>query len=231
MGEIILHVKNLNVDKKTSSGAETLISDGCFDISSGEVVRLSGMNGKGKTAIVKIIMGDSDFKGLNGEIRFCNGENLLLKRDIQDFRSQVIYIEQTDVFACETVFDELFISLETCKTSLSFKEITGKVEELLITNDFVKFRKENPRKLSGGQKRKLSYLVGMIRAQYCKLLIIDEPFGSLDKIQKLTIIGSLKKLVEQNKDLGILIIHHGSDIDFLITKTLEIQGCRIECNG
>lgn len=124
----ILSIQGLNL---TING-EQRIKDGSLDVSSGDVVLLTGPNGCGKSTIIKIVMGaifkvDGDIAYNTQQIYyFKDGKGLNLKneKDLETFRQNVCYVSQEDEFEADTVLD-------CFEGSLNYSNIEHKAEYII----------------------------------------------------------------------------------------------------
>lgn len=111
----ILEINPINI----SVEGKSIITDGRFSVSSGDVVLLTGPNGCGKSTLIKAIMGDTfDYSHLNCEnsslMYHLNGQKMDLfinssNRDV--FRRNVCYVSQDDEFESPKLIDVFLMSL------------------------------------------------------------------------------------------------------------------------
>lgn len=149
-------------------------------VETGELIALLGPSGSGKTTLLRIIAGLETPDG--GEILF-HGE------DAQDKKTkdrQVGFVFQHyALFRHMTVFDNIAFGLRVKPRRIRPSEnaIHVKVHELLrlVQLDWVADR--YPSQLSGGQRQRIALARAL--AVEPKVLLLDEPFGSLDsKVRK-----------------------------------------------
>lgn len=182
-----------------------------------------GPSGSGKTTFIDLISGL--VKTESGEI-FIDQSNIN-SIAIKSWRSLISYVPQDVFLLNDTVFKN--IVLENKKIS---KVEVNKILKLvgLSQNEFGEHINANyvvgeqGRKLSGGQKQKLAIARALIRKP--KILILDEPFSSLDYASRRQILDILNKL--KGKYLIIATTHEKeltqiSDIIFKIDKNKFIS--------
>ena len=182
-----------------------------------------GPSGSGKTTFIDLISGL--VKTESGEI-FIDESNIN-SIAIKSWRSLISYVPQDVFLLNDTVFKNIVLE----NKNISKGEV-NKILKLvgLSQNEFGEHINANylvgeqGRKLSGGQKQKLAIARALIRKP--KILIIDEPFSSLDYDSRRQILDILNKL--KGKYLIIATTHEKeltqiSDIIFKIDKNKFIS--------
>ena len=102
MNDPILSIKNLTVKSKNKE--KLLLDNISFSVNSGEVVALTGLNGSGKSTILKFIYRDNEkfddsYLIEDGEIIYNNQDILGLNdKELDKYHESVVYIEQEDDF-------------------------------------------------------------------------------------------------------------------------------------
>jgi biotin transport system ATP-binding protein len=176
-----------NLSKNFPSGFTALRAID-LDIVEGECLLIAGSNGSGKTLFMRILAGLMEpssgtvlFKG--APLANWGGE---LRRSVglvfQDADAQILG---------ETVDEDIRFGPENQK--LSPDEIDRRVGEALTALSLEEKKDSPPRRLSGGEKRRLA--AAGILAMGCGTIIFDEPFANLDwpgVVQVLNIVKDLK---------------------------------------
>lgn len=171
-----IEVKNIT---KTFDAFKAL-DDIQLKIETGELIALLGPSGSGKTTLLRIIAGLETAEA--GEILF-HGEDAKHKRTKD--RNVGFVFQHYALFRHMTVFQNIAFGLEVKPKSIrpNKEQIKKKVHELLslIQLDWVADR--YPSQLSGGQRQRIALARAL--AIEPKVLLLDEPFGSLDaKVRK-----------------------------------------------
>ena len=156
------------------------LDDVSLTVNTGELVALLGPSGSGKTTLLRIIAGLETAE--SGEILF-HGEDARDKKTKD--RSVGFVFQHYALFRHMTVFDNIAFGLRVKPRSIRPSEvrIKEKVHELLklVQLDWVSNR--FPAQLSGGQRQRIALARAL--AIEPKVLLLDEPFGSLDaKVRK-----------------------------------------------
>lgn len=103
-----------------------------------------------------------------------------------------------------------------------WKNIDIELREYLINEfDIAHILNKYPNEISWWEIQRTAIIRTLITRP--KLLLLDEPFSSLDKINKINILNILKKILVNLKIPTIIVTHDNSDIDFFNSKFLLIE--------
>ena len=182
-----------------------ILQDLSFHIKDQEKLALVGVNGAGKTTIVKLICGF--YKPCSGTI-YVNGINI---NDINhnEYLNYVAAIFQQNFIFSYSIAENISCSViekeELMNKSINSAGLDSKVQELpeKINTYLNKDIKENGISLSGGEIQKLM----LARALYkeSKMLILDEPTAALDAISESNMY---EKYNELTKNQTVIFISH-----------------------
>jgi osmoprotectant transport system ATP-binding protein len=194
-----------DVTKRYAGQREPAISDLSLTVPAGEVCVLVGPSGSGKTTAMRLINRMIPISG--GDILL--GGRSVLERDPRELRREIGYvIQQIGLFPHETVGQ----NIATVPRLLGWdKQRTAKrVGELLelIGLDPEEMRDRYPVALSGGQRQR----VGVARALAADppLMLMDEPFGAIDPINRARLQDEFLRLQARVKKTIVFVTH---DID------------------
>ncbi len=198
-GETLLSLRNLEKSYVTGPTRTWVLRQIDFDVAAGDFVTLMGPSGAGKTTLLSILgMLDGEFAG---DYWFA-GEPVheLKPRARQELHKKHIGF----VFQHYHLLDDLTV-YENLELPLSYRDVPrkerqGKVAEALDRFGIVAKKDLYPNQLSGGQQQ----LVAVARAVIAepKLILADEPTGSLHSSQGTMIMELLSRL---NED-GVTIV-------------------------
>lgn len=173
-------------------------------INRNECIAVIGPSGCGKTTLIKMINGM--IEDYEGNIFYMDRE--LRKWDKIDLRRKIGYvIQNVGLFPHRTVKDNIGYVLEINKVNKVKREEVA--EELIDTVGLnQKFLSKYPRELSGGEKQR----VGVARALAGNpdLVLMDEPFGAVDEINRKIL---QDEIIRIQKELNKTIIFVTHDID------------------
>jgi osmoprotectant transport system ATP-binding protein len=194
-----------NVSKTYEGSGEPAIQDLSFEVPAGDICVLVGPSGCGKTTAMRLV---------NRMIEMTSGDILLdgvsvRARRPADLRREIGYaIQQIGLFPHQTIAD----NIATVPRVLGWprERIRARVDELidLIGLDPAETRDRYPAQLSGGQRQR----VGVARALAADppLMLMDEPFGAIDPINRERLQNELLRLQERIRKTIVFVTH---DID------------------
>jgi biotin transport system ATP-binding protein len=165
--------------KKEFAGGFFALDNISIDIIENETLLIAGSNGSGKTLLMRILAGLTSAS-----------EGTIKKKSAQSIG--LVFQDPDAQFVGETVEED--IAFGPSNLGIGKEEIAVRVAIALEKTGLTEKRSLSPRRLSGGEKRRLA--VAGILAMGCRVIIMDEPFANLDMtgvVQVLTIIQELKK--------------------------------------
>lgn len=203
----------------------TAIRDANFDLKTGSICALVGINGSGKSTIFKAIMGF--VRPSAGEVRLCGMPvRQALKKNI------VAYVPQSeDVDWNFPVLVETVVMMGRYGhmnfLRIPSKEDHRKVDEALERVGMSAYRHRQIGELSGGQKKRV--FLARALAQEGKIILLDEPFTGVDVKTETAIIQLLQDLRASGHLMLVSTHNLGSVPDFcdqvvLINRTVLAAG-------
>ena len=185
-------------------------------LTKGNIYKLSGNNGVGKSSLINILIGL--INNYTGDILF-NGINIK-ELNMYKIRKKIIGImDQESKFIADTIennilLENIIIDAKTINKYLfKYNFISGINSELNIKSII-----GNNNTLSGGEKQKLSIIRCLLKKS--KILFLDEPTNFLDTK---TIKILEEDLIKISKNSIIIIIDHSNKFNNIITHNLNIE--------
>ena len=158
-----LIVNNLSCQR----GYKLLFENLSFELNSGEVLKVSGPNGSGKTSLMKILAGLSSFE--TGSIDYDD-----TKINSERYNLDFLYLGHLAALSPElSCLENLKYTMRLGNDSLDldFSDALKKV-------GLKKFENELVGKLSAGQKKRIA--LSLLFITQSKVWLLDEPFSALD---------------------------------------------------
>ncbi|WP_321962746.1 ABC transporter ATP-binding protein [Paraburkholderia sp. J7] len=176
-----------------------------LSVAEGEICVFLGPSGCGKTTTLKMI--NRLIEPTAGRV-LINGEDTTGLNEV-DLRRRIGYvIQQIGLFPNMTIEEN--ITVVPRLLGWDKKRCAGRAAELMsmVALDPKLYLKRYPRELSGGQQQR----IGVIRALAADppVLLMDEPFGAVDPINRETIQNEFFQMQRQLKKTVIMVSH---DID------------------
>ena len=202
MEDILLKINNLNKNYHTIKAETIAIKDLSFNIHKNEILAIVGPSGCGKSTLLSILANLED--KTSGEI---------IKND--DYA--IGYMLQTDsLFPWLTVLDNALLGLDIKKEK--DKNNIDKTLNLLKKYGLYEFKDLYPNNLSGGMRQRVALIRTL--ATNPSLILLDEPYSSLDYQTRLALSNDMYKIIKNEKKTAILITHDIAEAIFLINKPL-----------
>lgn len=194
---IILSISNLAL----AYNGKQIVDNFSLSIGSGEKVLLAGPSGRGKSSILKAILGF--VKQVKGEIRIV--DTVLDETSVWEARKSIAYVPQN----CELTPGTLG---EYCRELFAFRANRTKVfdEATMVSTagrfglDREKLAKPFP-ELSGGERQRAVLVAALMLAR--PFIILDEPTSALDTDLKIVVADAILS----DPALTALIVSHDSE--------------------
>ncbi len=188
-----LRIKNLTKLFHANGTATEAISDISLDFVANEFSVIVGPSGCGKTTLLRLLAGLE--AATSGEVTYgaCRPDKP---------KCNMVFQQQA-VFPWMTVWENIAFGLR--RRGIKGSELTDTVERFLKVTGLEGFARFYPYQLSGGMKQR----VGVARAfaNDPEILLMDEPFASLDEQNKTLLQDELLRIWEQTKKTVVFITH------------------------
>ena len=186
-------------------GGQPVLGPMRFDITRGETVALIGPSGIGKTTLLRIVTGiDADFTG-----------------HVERPEAQAIVFQEPTLLPWRTALDNLRLIHPTLSPGEA-RAALGRVGLDGKENHF-------PGQLSLGQQRRLA--LARACAGQPELLVMDEPFVSLDADAADAMLTLTQELIAEHRPATLFVTHAKPEADRLADRVLEMraspQGARV----
>ena len=200
----ILKIENLKKYYGTKNNITKAIDNISFSVNEGEFVAIMGPSGSGKSTTMNIIgaldtptRGQYLFNGFHVE-HFTRDQRALLRRQYLGFVFQGFnLLPRTS-------------AIENVELPLLYRGEPAKVRhemalEALDKVGLTQWKDHTPAELSGGQQQRVAIARAIVT--HPKLLLADEPTGSLDSHRSVEIMKLLQKLNDEEGITVVLVTH------------------------
>jgi len=184
----------------------------------GEFVSIVGQSGTGKTTLAKMVIAEE--RPTKGQV-IIGGWDItnITPAEIPVLRRQVgVVFQDYKLLPKKTVYENVAFALEVC--GVDHKKIKAIVPQVLKVVGLEEKRNKFPGQLSGGQQQRVA--IGRALVHRPKVLVADEPTGSLDTINAQEIIDLLLKINTLGTTI-LLVTHNKEIVDRLRRRVITID--------
>ena len=212
--ETIEKIEFKNVSFSYKSNEKIILDNLNCTFKKGDIVRVTGVNGGGKSTFVKLIVGLLSPK--NGEILINNKPINTIS--LNCLKKQILYIDQDEII----LNDEIQNYVEAISGKEISESLLNELKEKVKLDTKIKDVKENGRSLSGGQRKKLLLIKLLMKYETSSVIILDELEAGLDEETKSIALQVQNDIIKNNKKCIIFKITHESKNDDIYSSILEI---------
>jgi osmoprotectant transport system ATP-binding protein len=211
---------------KQYEGGEAAVADATLDIPRGTFAVLVGPSGSGKTTLLKTV--NRLFEVTSGHV-LVDGQDVASVDPVALRRRIGYVIQQVGLFAHMTVADN--VAVVPSLIGWDAARIAARVDELLalVHLEPAKYRQRYPAQLSGGQAQR----VGLARALAAdpQILLMDEPFGAIDAIERARLQDELAELQSRLRKSVLFVTHDVDEALRLADLLVVMRAGRVEQSG
>ncbi len=211
----MLSLKNISY----SYGDFNAVKNVSLEVNDGEIICLLGPSGCGKTTLLRIITGLE--KGYTGKV-------LLDGKDVGDVpvneRDFGLMFQDFALFPHMSVAENIAYGLK--RRGKQKQDIKKQVTSILEQVGLVGFEKRDVNMLSGGQKQRVALARSL--APNPRLLMLDEPLGSLDALLRDQLIVELRDTIRSVGLTAIYVTHDQKEAFSIADRIAVMNSGRIE---
>lgn len=216
--EAFLTVRDLHITFAVESGGLKALQGVNFQLAPQEFVCVIGPSGSGKSTLLRVIAGV--LQPSRGEVKFSYEGDRLVK---------IGYVfQQANLMPWRTVIENITLPLEL--ENVSETEARQKAKELIELVGLEGFENTWVQELSGGMAQRVAIARGLI--QDPDLLLLDEPFGSLDALMREQMGAELLRIWQARRTTVLMVTHSISEALLLSDRVLVLSARpgRISCD-
>jgi len=194
-------------------GEVRALDDVSLDIAPGELLTILGPSGSGKTTLLKVVAGFETPDA--GSVKIDGTEITSLppaKRDIG------MVFQNYALFPHLTVAGNVAFPLEM--RNVARPEIGRRVAEALALVELGGYDRRLPRQLSGGQQQRVALARAIVFNP--RLLLLDEPFGALDRKLRETLQLEVRRL-QRRLGLTTIFITHDQEEALVLSDRIAVM--------
>ena len=223
----LLTVQNLT--KRFHPAAPPAVNGVSFGLESGEIVALLGPSGCGKTTTLRLIAGFE--RPDDGQIAL-EGRTLVgaavggLGVDLPPEKRGIGFVfQEYALFPHLSVLENITFGL----SHLPRKERQERAREVMGLVGMTIFQDRSPHQLSGGQQQRVALARAL--APGSKLILLDEPFSSLDAGLRSSTRLEVRKILERSGATALMVTHDQEEAMAFADRLIVMRDGRIEQDG
>ncbi|MBL8091492.1 MAG: ABC transporter ATP-binding protein [Anaerolineales bacterium] len=199
-----LAVKNLSVVFDENDNKIHALENISFNIHQREFICFLGPSGSGKTTLLRLIA--NLIKPTSGEVNFMFGHPPKIG----------MVFQQPNLMPWRSVLDNIKLPLELENDIHAHEKALDMIRLVGLTG----FEDSYPRDLSGGMAQRVGLARGLIHEP--DLLLLDEPFASLDALTRERMWTELSNLWQAKQKTVIMVTHSINESLFLADRVLVL---------
>ena len=202
------------INIKKSFGDNVIFEDLNFSVEKGEIVTVVGSSGKGKSTLLRCLVGlekiDCGTISIDGKKLVEDGVYVGSKEQSEILSEVGIVFQNYNLFPNLTVRGNLEI----------VKNDEKKIDELLRRFGLFDRADAYPSRISGGQKQRLAIIRAMMLDP--KIIFFDEPTSALDKENRGEIVKLVNELNSERYTI-VIVTHDRQFVDCLNSKIYDMK--------
>ncbi len=202
----ILTVNDLSVVFPDNNGGLRALEDISFEVCPQEFICFLGPSGSGKTTLLKTLAGL--LAPSSGKVNFVHSQQPKIG----------MVFQQSNLMPWRTVMDNIKLPLEL--EGVGAEQSRIKAQEMIELVGLRGFEDSWPRDLSGGMAQRVGIARALIHDP--DLLLLDEPFGSLDAITRERMWTELSRIWQAKQKTVIMVTHSINESLFLADRVLVL---------
>ena len=213
-----LYLKMLSVSNLSITFDVNHVLDGFnLNLESGDIFALLGDSGSGKSSALRFIAGLE--KAKDGSV-VLDGKDLSMSgiHSVRPEQREIgMVFQDYALFPHMNVFQNISFGID----HLAKDEKSLKVTSLLELISLSGIEKKYPHQLSGGEQQRVSLARALANSP--KLLLLDEPFSSLDKSHRDELIRDVRNILKKKSVTSILVTHDEKEAEVFADKIGKIE--------
>lgn len=208
------------VDKINKTfGMNKAVNNVSFKVNTGEIFGLIGPNGSGKTTSIRILL--DIYKADSGSVSILGGPMN------EEKKNHIGYLPEERGLYQDIQLEKCLVYLASLK-GMSKEEISKSLPAYLEKFDLADHKKKKVKELSKGMQQKAQLIATLIHDP--EIIIIDEPFSSLDPVNT-QLVKDL--LIEQRKEGKTIVMctHQMNQVEMLCDRIVLVNHGKVLLYG
>lgn len=206
----LLVARNLSTVFASPEGGLKVLQNLTFSIADGEFVAVLGPSGCGKSTLLRLIAGL--LRPTGGEL-FYRGAPI-----IEPLPDTGIVFQKANLMPWRSVIENILLPLQV--EGLNAQEAEQRAMAMIDLVGLTGFEQALPRELSGGMAQRVAIARALVHD--ARLLLLDEPFGSLDALTRDQMGLELLRIWQAHRITAVLVTHSISEAILLADRVLVL---------
>jgi NitT/TauT family transport system ATP-binding protein len=202
----VLTVRDLNVVFPDGNGGLHALQDVAFEVCPQEFICVLGASGSGKTTLLRTLAGL--LRPTRGSVLFLEGRQPRIG----------MVFQQSNLMPWRTVLQNIMLPLELDRSPRG--QAQSQAEDLVHLVRLQGFESAWPRDLSGGMAQRVAIARALVHDP--DLLLLDEPFGSLDALTRERMGMELSRIWQSRRKTVVMVTHSITESLFLADRVLVL---------
>ena len=188
-----------------------------LNLESGDIFALLGDSGSGKSSALRFIAGLE--KAKDGSV-VLDGKDLSMSgvHSVRPEQREIgMVFQDYALFPHMNVFQNISFGIDHLAKDEKSLKVTSLLELISLTG----IEKKYPHQLSGGEQQRVSLARALANSP--KLLLLDEPFSSLDKSHRDELIRDVRNILKKKSVTSILVTHDEKEAEVFADKIGKIE--------
>ncbi len=202
----ILTVRNLSVTFPDNNGGLHALEEVSFEVCPQEFICVLGPSGSGKTTLLRVLAGLLSQSA--GKLEFENGRQPRIG----------MVFQQANLMPWRSAIENITLPLEL--QGINREQALTRAQELIDLVRLQGFEQSWPRDLSGGMAQRVAIARALVHDP--DLLLLDEPFGSLDALTRERMWMELSRIWQARQKTVLMVTHSIGESLFLADRVLVL---------
>ena len=208
----VIQVRDLSATFPNGNGGLRALEGLNFQVAAQEFLCILGPSGSGKSTLLRL---------LAGLLQPTGGEVIYSGKTLTGPRREVGFVfQKANLMPWRSVVENITLPLELAAVPRT--QAVLQAEEMVELVGLAGFEDSLPRDLSGGMAQRVAIARALVHDP--DLLLLDEPFGSLDALTRERMGSELLRIWQARRKTVVMVTHSISEALFLADRVLVLSG-------